>query len=154
MASAISGKGSLTVRGAGEFEFSGKHTYEGGTFIHDAVLRIVGELGMGDLTLSDGAKIQQIEGTNTIGSLTLKTDSSLQLSNGTLAFGDSSATQWTPGCKLTITGEIRPEVLRFGEIANALTSAQLRQISCNNRPVKLTQNGYLEYINGTIMILR
>lgn len=95
---------------------------------------------------------------NTNESLTVTADSSLALADGaTAVFGDSSAQEWTPGTRLTVTGDPATSRVVFGE--NGLTDAQLRQIRWmvggKANHVQLGDEGELvPYLPGLMLLIK
>lgn len=87
--------------------------------------------------------------TNRFGTLTVEGDSTLRLRGGALLFGDSSASAWTPGAGLSVTGEavrLRPGHVRFerGDDGTGLSNAQLNSIVYNDgQRVDLDADGWL-----------
>ena len=95
---------------------------------------------------------------NTNAELTVTANSTLALADGaTAVFGDSSAQKWTPGTRLTVTGDPTTSRLSFG--ANGLTAAQLKQIRWSvggkSRRVALGDEGEIvPYVPGAVLIVR
>lgn len=95
---------------------------------------------------------------NTNAELTVTANSSLALADGaTAVFGDSSAQEWTPGTRLTVTGDPTTSRLSFG--ANGLTAAQLKQIRWSvggkSLRVELGDEGEIvPYVPGAVLIVR
>jgi hypothetical protein len=68
---------------------------------------------------------------------------------GSLSFFDCSGTLWTG--TLSLTGTLGEKTLRFGTDANALTPEQLGRITLRGLSVKLTEDGYLACVPGTLI---
>ena len=99
--------------------------------------------------------------TNRLGALSVTADSSIRAGDGALTFSDSSASAWTPGATLSVTGEASR--LASGHIrflrengAAGLSDGQLRAMRYNGElRVRLDGEGWLEsYIPGLTVIFR
>ncbi len=99
--------------------------------------------------------------TNRLGALSVTTDSSIRAGDGALTFSDSSASAWTPGATLSVTGEasrLASGHIRFlrEDGAAGLSDSQLRAMRYNGElRVRLDGAGWLEsYIPGLTVIFR
>ena len=86
-----------------------------------------GEMSFGDIVLGDGATLKIDGGAMAFGILTM-TNATIELGSGaTVAFADSSASEWSG--TLTVKGYSRYGAVRFGTSADGLTAEQLSAIS-------------------------
>ena len=93
---------------------------------------------------------------NGVGIVTLKADSGIRLEEGSvLTFADqSSATGWTEGKTITITGAFHPGMIRFGTAASALRPDQRRAFRFEGHALGIDANGYLVEPPGLVLIVR
>ena len=84
-------------------------------------------------------------------------DAAIDCAGGTVAFEDSADFAWTEGATLDIAKPLPKRAIRFGASANALTDAQLAQMTYSGKPGKLSldADGYLcPPGTGTVILLR
>lgn len=86
----------------------------------------------------------------------MTTNSVLDLTDGgAITFLDSSRCEWRQGAVLTIKGDLGKDRLRFGTNITGLVKSQLSQITAENYPVYMTDDGYIRNIaKGTVLILK
>lgn len=125
------------------------------------VLDSNGALGMTNALELAGGEIAVGAFTNRLGALSVTADSSIRAGDGALTFSDSSASAWTPGVTLSVTGEAsrlaRGHVRFLRENGAAgLSDGQLRAMRYNGElRVRLDGAGWLEsYIPGLTVIFR
>lgn len=120
-----------------------------------------GALGKTNALELAGGEIAVGAFTNRLGALSVTADSSIRAGDGALTFSDSSASAWTPGATLSVTGEASR--LASGHIrflrengAAGLSDGQLRAMRYNGElRVRLDGEGWLEsYIPGLTVIFR
>ena len=125
------------------------------------VLDSDGALGMTNALELAGGEIAVGAFTNRLGALSVTADSSIRAGDGALTFSDSSASAWTPGATLSVTGAAAR--LTSGHIrflrengAAGLSDSQLRAMRYNGElRVRLDGEGWLEsYIPGLTVIFR
>ncbi len=101
-----------------------------------------------DVVLAGGA-LDAGAFTNALGALTVTADSALRVADGMVEFADSSASAWTPGAGLSVTGEerrLRPGCVRFARADGGagLSNEQLNAILYNGEQrVSLDADGWL-----------
>ena len=91
------------------------------------------------------------------GALIVLDDATIDCAGGTIAFEDSADFAWTEGATLDIAKPLPKRAIRFGTSANALTDAQLAQMTYNGKSGKLSldADGYLCPPGaGTVIFLR
>ena len=120
-----------------------------------------GALGKTNALELAGGEIAVGAFTNRLGALSVTADSSIRAGDGALTFSDSSASAWTPGATLSVTGAASR--LASGHIrflrengAAGLSDGQLRAMRYNGElRVRLDGEGWLEsYIPGLTVIFR
>ena len=125
------------------------------------VLDSNGALGKTNALELVGGEIAVGAFTNRLGVLTVKGNSAIRAGDGSLTFSDSSASAWTPGATLSVTGSSAR--LTSGHIrflrengAAGLSGSQLRAMRYNGElRVRLDGEGWLEsYIPGLTVIFR
>ena len=125
------------------------------------VLDSDGALGKTNALELAGGEIAVGAFTNRLGALSVTADSSIRAGDGALTFSDSSASAWTPGATLSVTGAAAR--LTSGHIrflrengAAGLSDSQLRAMRYNGElRVRLDGEGWLEsYIPGLTVIFR
>ncbi len=95
------------------------------------------QLGGGGLSAMAGTS-------NTASTLTVTNNATIAVASGaTLAFADSSGAVWTPGMKLSVTGDLGVASVRFGTSSAALTPDQQRMLYVNGERAMLDRNGYV-----------
>lgn len=150
----LSGDGALTVRGDGTVELCGEQSHKGGTRVESGTLALNGAT-LGDLSLAGGG-FSFSSADNSVGTLQLENgESSMQIGDGgTVTFAASADVEWTPDSRLAITGDLDRLSIRFGTDKGGLTGDQLKQITCNGKHVRLNPEGYLDYVQGSLLILQ
>ena len=120
-----------------------------------------GALGKTNALELAGGEIAVGAFTNRLGALSVTADSSIRAGDGALTFSASSASAWTPGVTLSVTGEAsrlaRGHVRFLRENGAAgLSDGQLRAMRYNGElRVRLDGEGWLEsYIPGLTVLFR
>ena len=144
----------IVKAGAGTLSLAAANTHTGlvtvaaGTLALDAN----GALNTGITLALNGGTLAMGAATNTLGALAVLTNSAIALGAGRLSFADSSAAAWTN--RLSLTGELGAQTLRFGTSRAALTAAQVSSIKLNGRAVRLKSDGYVTASWGTVIMLK
>lgn len=151
--------GVVEKRGAGTARHDAVNTVEHGVAILAGEWLLGTNLAMNatqPLELAGGTLGVAANCSNGVGIVTLKADSGIRLEEGAvLTFADqSSATDWTAGKTITITGAFRPGAIRFGTSAEALTPAQRRAFRFEGHSLGIDANGYLVEPPGLLLIVR
>lgn len=94
--------------------------------------------------------------TISVGAVTLAGNAAIDISNGALAFADSSAQTWAEGAKLDIVGDLEAGKVKLGSSAAGLTTAQLRAITVNGKrePLMLLDDGSLKISYGFTVLIQ
>lgn len=144
--------GALTKTGAGALLLSSTNLYTGVTTISNGTFRlgINNALTATNSMTLDGGTLDAGGTTNTLGVLTVNADSLLTLNaDSNLSFKKSADVSWTG--KLSITGNIDFNRLRFGTDSNGLTPEQLATMTCNGYRVAINASGYINVLRGTVI---
>jgi autotransporter-associated beta strand protein len=143
---ALSGTGGLAKATTGTLVLSGYNNYSGTTLITGGDLTLEANHALPPTALTLGnATLNAVTYANTIGPLALTGNATISLGAGArLAFGNSSAMDWTNGT-LALTGTFASGAsIRFGTTHGGLTPAQLGKISVNGiTSLVLNSSGYL-----------
>ena len=106
------------------------------------------------MTFNGGSLACEANTSNGIRNMGLSENSTIVLGDGAfLAFGDSSGQAWTAGKRLSIEN-FQPGSVRFGENANGLTQAQVRQIRVNGKRCMIDDQGFLCANLGFVLMIR
>ncbi|MDD2598759.1 MAG: autotransporter-associated beta strand repeat-containing protein, partial [Kiritimatiellae bacterium] len=146
----------MTKVGAGTVSFSGVNTHKGLITINQGALALDGNnsLNINNPIVLNGGALNIGDFANSAGTLTVSnTNSLLVVGAGSIAFADSSATTWVN--KLTVTGPLQANSVRFGTSAGGLTAAQIAAIKINGERAALRADGYLTLApSGTLITIR
>jgi autotransporter-associated beta strand protein len=144
--------GALTKTGVGSLLLSSTNLYTGVTTVSNGTFRLGVNNALtatNSMTLAGGI-LDAGNTTNTLGVLTVNADSMLSLNaDSNLSFKKSADVSW-PG-KLSITGNIDFNRLRFGTDATGLSAEQLVNIRCNGYRVSINASGYINMLRGTLI---
>lgn len=151
--------GVVEKRGSGTARHDAVNTVEHGVAILAGEWLLGTNLAMNatqPLELAGGTLGVAANCSNGVGIVTLKADSGIRLEEGSvLTFADqSSATGWTKGKTIMITGAFHPGMIRFGTSAEALTPTQRRAFRFEGHSLGIDANGYLVEPPGLVLIVR
>lgn len=108
------------------------------------------------MSLGGGTLAAAASTTNAFAALNLTANSMIALGEGaSLSFADTSATAWTSGVQLSVTGDMAKAELRFGSSSAGLTAEQLACVRVNGKKAVLDEGGrLLQYTGGLLVIFK